>query len=240
MVGRTRLHHHLAGPQWWPHHILGAGRERGCGVGGILGSERRAAFAPGGVLRAERERGRPAGGIFGSERFASGGIFGSERRAALVPGGAERHALSRRTRRSVPRGGVAAGVLGTPRQRREGLPWLAAAERCRDRGLALCTEAQWSRACEVSPDSASTETWTASADGARGFVARGGARCEERRVAEGPSASRAGACCTWAIALRGRDGDGGGGGDLAPAQRVLLAYEAVLDREAPLPNLDLL
>jgi serine/threonine protein kinase len=106
----------------------------------------------------------------------------------------------------------------------EGLAWLAAAERCRDAGLALCTETQWTRACEIDPGVASIATWTASADGDRGFVARGGAACDDRRTAPAAEANRAraGVCCSRAVALRPRGEDQI---DLAAPGKRLLAFE---------------
>ena len=169
-------------------HPQRAGRERVCASAASAGSRRRRlAPAVSSVPSASAPRRRSAS----LQAFASGGIFGSERRAALVPGGAERHALSRRTRRSVPRGRVAAGVLGTPRQRRRGSPLArrsaAAIEvwRCAPRPSGAAR-------ARFLPIFASTETWTASA-AARAASSRAAARAARSAASpEGPSASARG------------------------------------------------
>lgn len=74
--------------------------------------------------------------------------------------------------------------------------------------MALCTEAQWAKACAQveGTELAQTETWTATAEGGRGFVVRGGAvGCMARKIARGSEASpeRAGVCCDRAIAIAG-------------------------------------
>ncbi|MEZ4440945.1 MAG: serine/threonine-protein kinase [Polyangiaceae bacterium] len=86
-----------------------------------------------------------------------------------------------------------------------GRSWVDAEATCRAASLALCSEAQWRRACELQPDVAAFPSWTLSPAG-DGFAVRGGAEggCEARAVAPAASAApgRAGLCCSRAVAIR--------------------------------------
>ena len=86
------------------------------------------------------------------------------------------------------------------------LSWLDATERCRSASLALCTETQWQRACERDDRLASVPTWTATADGDRGFVTRGAGSCAARQVARARDRhpTRGGICCSRAVAMVGQ------------------------------------
>ncbi len=91
-------------------------------------------------------------------------------------------------------------------RRRDGqgaVPFLQAFESCRVNQQALCTEAQWTRACEANANVGALETWTATAAGQEGFVVRGGGGCGARRVASGSAAAPrdAGVCCERAVAI---------------------------------------
>ncbi len=107
----------------------------------------------------------------------------------------------------------------------EGLSYLSAAARCREHGLALCTETQWSRACSIDPTLGATATWTITADADHGFVVRGGRDCDLRRVVAGSTtdASRAALCCSRAVGLSSVNESPG---FLGSANRKLLAFEA--------------
>lgn len=85
-----------------------------------------------------------------------------------------------------------------------GLDFLAAEARCRSRSLALCTDAQFTRACETYPELGSSATFTATSE-AGGLVVRGGAECKDRTTVlpTDVDASRGLMCCTRALALGG-------------------------------------
>jgi hypothetical protein len=81
---------------------------------------------------------------------------------------------------------------------------LAAWSACATRGMGLCTESQWDRACSVDSALGALETWTVTFSGQNGFVVRGGqGGCSARKVAPGSetSPSRAGVCCDPAVAI---------------------------------------
>jgi hypothetical protein len=82
-------------------------------------------------------------------------------------------------------------------------PFLDAYKACADRGMALCSVAQWERACSVDSQLGAIETWTLSASGAEGFIVRGGGGCSSSKVVPGhdQSVSRAGVCCDRAVAI---------------------------------------
>lgn len=73
---------------------------------------------------------------------------------------------------------------------------------CAASGMALCTEAQWARACEAYPDLGRSASWTLTAHPS-GFVIRGGAGCSVRAVASGASTAvdRGALCCERNVAL---------------------------------------
>ncbi len=85
-----------------------------------------------------------------------------------------------------------------------GLTYLPAYARCASKGLALCTETQWSRACSQDGSLGQTETWTASPSSSEGFVVRGGSTCEARRIvsAADMNTARGAACCDRAVGIR--------------------------------------
>ncbi len=106
-----------------------------------------------------------------------------------------------------------------------GLAFLAAEAACRAKKMALCTDAQFDRACSSYPDLASAPTWTLSADSG-GLVVRGGELgCASRVVVppEDLDPARAAACCTRAVALGG-DLDKFGG-SLRNASTQVQVYE---------------
>lgn len=106
-----------------------------------------------------------------------------------------------------------------------GLGFLAAEAACRAKKMALCTDAQFDRACSAYPDLASAPTWTLSADSG-GLVVRGGELgCASRVVVppEDIDPARASACCTRAVALGG-DLDKFGG-SLRNASTQVQVYE---------------
>ncbi len=84
------------------------------------------------------------------------------------------------------------------------LDFLTAEARCRSRSLALCTDAQFTRACETYPELAVSTTFTATSE-AGGIVVRGGADCKARNtvLADDVDGDRALVCCTRAVALGG-------------------------------------
>ena len=111
----------------------------------------------------------------------------------------------------------------------QGASYLAAMDACREHALALCTEAQWLRACELVPALGAMESWTASPSGEHGFVVRGGPRgCASRQVVGGaePSARRVGACCERAVAMAD---DSANRNFLRSTSSKLLAYERASD-----------
>ncbi len=94
----------------------------------------------------------------------------------------------------------------------------------------LCSESQWERACGSDAAVGAVETWTASAEADRGFVARGGVGCGSRAVVAGASSGpqRAGACCSRAITI---DSANHHPAFLQSVESKLLAYEAALNRK---------
>jgi serine/threonine-protein kinase len=87
-----------------------------------------------------------------------------------------------------------------------GKSYLDAHAVCRATGSALCTEAQWLRACQQEPAVATLASWTASAANANAFVVRGGdGGCGTSTSAKPASrdAARAGLCCERAVGIRG-------------------------------------
>lgn len=85
-----------------------------------------------------------------------------------------------------------------------GLSYVAAEDACSSKGLALCIEAQWVRACADDPQLGGLATWTLSPSGADGFVVRGGGSCSSRAIARGREVNpaRAGVCCERAVGIR--------------------------------------
>ncbi|MCC6646916.1 MAG: hypothetical protein IT374_15250 [Polyangiaceae bacterium] len=110
-----------------------------------------------------------------------------------------------------------------------GLTYEEAMQRCVSSGKALCTDAQWSRACEADPALAKIATWTASGTGAGRFVTRGGgdAGCRARDVVDGgdKSPSRAAVCCDRAVAIKTSNKNQA---FVMTAAKRLIDYEAAL------------
>jgi serine/threonine-protein kinase len=73
---------------------------------------------------------------------------------------------------------------------------------CAEAGMALCTEMQWARACDLYPSIATTSAWTLTAD-VNGFVVRGGGDCSQRTVSAGGerSPSRGMVCCDRSVGI---------------------------------------
>ncbi|HEY6555747.1 MAG TPA: protein kinase [Polyangiaceae bacterium] len=73
---------------------------------------------------------------------------------------------------------------------------------CAEAGMALCTEMQWARACDLYPSIAANSAWTLSAD-VNGFVVRGGGDCAQRTVSAGAerSPSRGTVCCDRSVGI---------------------------------------
>jgi hypothetical protein len=114
----------------------------------------------------------------------------------------------------------------------EGASLPAAMSRCRERGLSLCTETQWARACKLTPELATTSTWTASGDEDRGFIVRGGSTCSARAVVQPGDVdpSRGAVCCSRAIVVR--RGEGGYVTPSIPEAKLLAFERAINDKRA--------
>ena len=74
---------------------------------------------------------------------------------------------------------------------------------CAEAMMALCTEAQWQRACLGNPELGRRPSWTLAAR-AQGFVVRGGEGCSGRKIVPGVSASaaRSGLCCDRQVGIQ--------------------------------------
>jgi eukaryotic-like serine/threonine-protein kinase len=85
-----------------------------------------------------------------------------------------------------------------------GLGFLRAAEACRAKGLALCSESQLARACSVTPALGVHPSWTSTSE-SEGIVVLGGDGCGTRVVAppKDVEADRVTTCCTRALGLGG-------------------------------------
>ncbi|MBM4377469.1 MAG: hypothetical protein FJ095_20525 [Deltaproteobacteria bacterium] len=87
-----------------------------------------------------------------------------------------------------------------------GLEFLDAQGHCRERGLSLCTETQWTRACDADASLGAIETWTASTvSGDRPFVVRGGkdgCTARETTLPFDRKVERAAVCCERAVGIR--------------------------------------
>lgn len=100
-------------------------------------------------------------------------------------------------------GGVWTGAFRAKRMADDaGKTYLQAAEACRDGGMELCTEIQWSRICESDATLGALASWTASWAGDV-VVVRGGGGCDARKTvaASEVDAERAGVCCERAIGI---------------------------------------
>lgn len=86
-----------------------------------------------------------------------------------------------------------------------GLEFLDAANACRAKKLALCTESQLARACSTTPSLGAHPSWTSTSEAGGIVVLGGGGSCSTRVVAM-PSdvdADRVATCCTRSLGLTG-------------------------------------
>ncbi len=86
-----------------------------------------------------------------------------------------------------------------------GLGLLAAEAVCRQKGLSLCSDLQFERACATYPELGSNESWTFSSESG-GFLQRGGAAgCSARETVllEDARETHATLCCSRAVSLTG-------------------------------------
>lgn len=83
------------------------------------------------------------------------------------------------------------------------LTWLEGHNACVRHGMELCTEPQWELACEQDPAVGRVASWTAKADGPRGFVVRGSSSCAARLSVAGfeRASQRVALCCSRAVAI---------------------------------------
>ena len=116
-----------------------------------------------------------------------------------------------------------------------GLDYIKAMDECVKEGKALCTDTQWTRACEADPTLAAIETWTASGNPDGRFVVRGsadGGTCGTRTLAEvnASTPNRAAVCCDRALGIKtGNKNEA----FLKASSKHMLDYEkAVRDRDA--------
>ncbi len=113
----------------------------------------------------------------------------------------------------------------------DGHAFLDSARACLRRGLTLCTEAQWTKACDVDPALGEFESWVATpSSDFNHIITTGGSGCAARHTpdATARSAKRVGVCCERAVRIRGVDGD------LAnEASRRIGEYERAVDAHDP-------
>ncbi len=88
------------------------------------------------------------------------------------------------------------------REENQGLSFEQAFARCVDAGKTLCTEAQWSRACNAFPEVGNASSWTESLDDGL-VVVRGGGSCAPRKLVSETDrdAQNVGLCCDRAVAM---------------------------------------
>ncbi len=108
--------------------------------------------------------------------------------------------------RDVVAGPVAGGYIGgyrvLARETAVGLDFQGAVKQCADVGMMLCSESQWTHACESFSELGSAASWTSSVKDGK-VVVRGGESCASEARAE-PSeraANRLGVCCERAITV---------------------------------------
>ncbi len=108
--------------------------------------------------------------------------------------------------RDVPEGRGAGGTwfsrFHVARRKAAGPGFAEAQTACAHASMSLCSEPQWTRACEIDASVGKAASWTASAD-ASGIVVRGGAGCGARHTAAASSGDGAAAtlCCARAIGI---------------------------------------
>ena len=115
-----------------------------------------------------------------------------------------------------------------------GLDYVKAMDECVKEGKALCTETQWSRACEADPALGKIETWTASANPDGRLVVRGAAdgTCGTRTLSEVNASvpARGAVCCDRALGIKTSNKNEA---FLKASSKHMLDYEkAVRDRDA--------
>ena len=107
--------------------------------------------------------------------------------------------------------------------------YIEAMSACTATGKSLCTDAQWTRACDTDPALAAIETWTASGVGGARFIVRGGteAGCRGRNVADASEKqpSRAAVCCDRAVGIKTNNKNEA---FLKTSEKRLLDYEAAI------------
>ncbi len=138
----------------------------------------------------------------------------------------------------VPEGRLAKGPVWfqkfrvLPRSGDKEKSFVEAQVRCSEVAMSLCTESQWARACEVSPNLASTPSWTSTADGT-GFVVRGGGSCDARAIAAADERNpqRGGVCCDRSIGIDTKNPNTSF--LAATAQRLLLIERSLNQRDVP-------
>jgi hypothetical protein len=86
-----------------------------------------------------------------------------------------------------------------------GLGFLRAVDACRAKKLALCSELQLARACEVTPSLGAHPSWTSTSESGGIVVLGGDNACATRPVAEpiDVDADRVATCCTRSLGLSG-------------------------------------
>jgi len=113
----------------------------------------------------------------------------------------------------------------------DGHAFLDSARACLRRGLVLCTEAQWTKACDVDPTLGDLESWVATpSSDFKHMMTMGGGGCATRHATDATSrsATRVSVCCERAIRIRGVDGE------LATeASHRIGEYERALDGHDP-------
>lgn len=110
-----------------------------------------------------------------------------------------------------------------------GKDYFEAMQHCLDQNMALCTEDQWTRVCETTPEAAKLESWTASWSGTQAVV-RGGSACSDRKTVAGSekSATRAAVCCDRAVGIRSSSNPNAA--FMKAAQLDQLKYENALNK----------
>jgi hypothetical protein len=157
--------------------------------------------------------------------------------APSVSASAAERALPDYPRRAI-RPGFAADETWVPRffiQRQAGderLTYADAMEFCGKKRMALCSDAQWQRACAQDKQLGQYETWTLSVEGNRAVVRGGDGSCSRRqRALPGErSATRAAVCCDRAIGIRTSNRHESF--LTGSAQRLIDYEQAVLNRRA--------
>jgi len=109
----------------------------------------------------------------------------------------------------------------------DGGTFFEALDRCERKGLRLCTEAEWTRACEAEPTLARQASWTLSA-ATTALVTRGGTDCDTRDTSapDVRDPARIGACCSRVV---GTTSTGSNPAFLMTTAGKLLVFESTLN-----------